>query len=430
MPIFTDQFLKSATAKDGQRTDYSDDRVHGLILRVTTSALKTFAFRYWSPVLQKKRTVTLGRYPAMKYPQAKKLAEQHRSQLGDGVDPRQAQVMDRRQAQTDDALTFDSLCQLYLDQYAKPNKKSWKNDEGYLKRPRERYGHMPAVAVTDDDIAELLKSIARTAPVSANRTQSVLHKMFEWARQPGRKFVRANPMTGLERQAKEKAKKRVLTDAEIKTLWWGLDRDDLGVERPIRLALKLILVTMVRPGQSAGALVPEFQGLDGDDPLWFIPEERVKKDRPIIVPMNQLAEQVVKEAIEDDDQKILFPSRFSAKAEVSRHSLSQALNDRNKGKTKGIRSILGMDYFTPHDLRRTAATVSRRGGANRDHVKKMLDHMEGDVTSIYDQYDMLPEKRLVAQTLGKELTRIIGEKNDSQTDRRPDAAAARDARDG
>ncbi|WP_316196531.1 tyrosine-type recombinase/integrase [Bradyrhizobium sp. SZCCHNS3053] len=432
MPKLTDKLITGLKCPQGKdQVDVSDEACPGLKVRVFQSGAKSFAFTYWSPLLSRAVRISLGRYPDISLSLAREKAAEQRKKIGEDKDPRSEQRRERRAAARAEDLSFEALCDAYLEEYAKPNKASWKNDEGYLKRPKVALGHMPAHTVTDDDIADILDEIAENAPVSANRTQSVIHKMFEWARQPGRKYVPSNPITGMSRRGgTEKPKNRVLSDKEIKTLWWGLDREDLGVERSIRLALKLILVTMVRPGQSAGALVPEFQGLDCDDPLWFIPEERVKKDRPVIVPLNPLAEHIVKEAIKDDKQMVLFPSRFSEKAEVSRHSLSQALNDRNDGRVKGIRSILGIDHFTPHDLRRTAATVSRRGGANRDHVKKMLDHMEGDVTSIYDQYDMLPEKRLVAQILGKELKRIIGEKNDTHADHRPVAAVAGDARNG
>ena len=96
---------------------------------------------------------------------------------------------------------------------------------GYLKKPRLHWGHLPASSITPDDAADLLDMIAETAPVGANRTQSILHTMFKWARQPGtkgRKLVIHNPISDLEqRGGKEKRRERVLTDAEIKTLWWG-----------------------------------------------------------------------------------------------------------------------------------------------------------------------------------------------------------------
>ena len=66
-----------------------------------------------------------------------------------------------------------------------------------------------------------------------------------------------------------------------------------------------------------------------------------------------------------------------------------------------------MAHFTAQDLRRTAATIARRAGAPRPDVKALLDHLQGDVTDVYDKYDMLPEKRRVVDILAAELRRII-----------------------
>ena len=72
--------------------------------------------------------------------------------------------------------------------------------------------------------------------------------------------------------------------------------------------------------------------------------------------------------------------------------------------------FLGIAHFTPHDLRRTAATISRRAGAPRDGVDALLNHTKDDVTAIYDRYDMLAEKRQVSEILEREIKKIIGTK--------------------
>src|SRR5260370_41193498 len=115
------------------------------------------------------------------------------------------------------------------------NKSSGKNDVGYLKKPRLHWGHLPANSMTPDDAADLLDMIAETAPVGANRTQSILHTMLKWARQPGtkgRKLVTHNPISDLEqRGGKEKKGERVITSAERQTVGWGSRRGELPADR-------------------------------------------------------------------------------------------------------------------------------------------------------------------------------------------------------
>jgi hypothetical protein len=40
----------------------------------------------------------------------------------------------------------------------------------------------------------------------------------------------------------------------------------------------------------------------------------------------------------------------------------------------------------------------------------LLDHVNCDVTDVYDKYDMLKEKRQVVDVLASELRRIIGDR--------------------
>lgn len=44
----------------------------------------------------------------------------------------------------------------------------------------------------------------------------------------------------------------------------------------IKLAMRLLALTSVRPGELVGAAWDEFEGLDGEAPLWRIPKERMK----------------------------------------------------------------------------------------------------------------------------------------------------------
>jgi integrase len=403
--VFTDTMIRGARAPASGRLELTDASCKGLTLRVTEGGVKTFAYVYWSKVQGKKQIITIGRYPDIKLATARARADKMRAEVQAGRDPEPEKIEQRRVA----GVTFDKIAAEYIEQYAKPNKSSWKNDEGYLKRPRAKWGARPAASITDDDVAALLENIARTAPVSANRTQSVLHTLFVWAKQAPRKYVKVNPVADMPRKARETAKDRVLSDAEVKTLWHGLDRPDLPAERSIALALKLILATMTRPGMVTEMTVAELHNINSDQPEWHLPADRMKTRKPFICPLSGLAVQIIREALVEDGQEAVFASRFNGREAVSRHALSQALVGKvGNGARPGIIRFLGMASFTPHDLRRTASTVARRAGVPRENVRAQLAHTASDVTAVYDQYDMLPEKRACIETLEQELRRITG----------------------
>ncbi len=49
--------------------------------------------------------------------------------------------------------------------------------------------------------------------------------------------------------------------------------------------------------------------------------------------------------------------------------------------------------FTPHDLRRTAASYMTSIGISRLVVAKLLNHVERDVTAVYDRHSYDSDKR-------------------------------------
>jgi len=58
------------------------------------------------------------------------------------------------------------------------------------------------------------------------------------------------------------------------------------------------------------------------------------------------------------------------------------------------------EWFTPHDLRRTAATKMTEAGINRLAISKVLNHAESGVTAVYDRHSYDKEKRQALETWG------------------------------
>jgi integrase len=392
----TDSLIKSAKTRT-KRLQITDARCQGLELRVTPAGAKSFAFKYRSKRDSKVIRLTLGSYPDLPLAKARSIVEDHRRSIAAGSDPRDRKHADVTKAKAH-GTTFDEVAELYLEQYAKPNKASWRDDESMLRRPRARWGKLPVRAITDDHVATLLDEIAAEAPVSANRTQSILHTLFRWAKEPGRKYITINPLADMKRRTKEKPKERVLTDDEIRKVWHALDAGKIN--RSIALTMKTILLTAARPGMVAGMLAEELHDLDGKSPEWHLPAHRMKNGRPFILPLSPQAVAIIKDARPGPDEPVIFPSPYHHRASLTRSSLSRA--------AVALVTHLGMEKWTPHDLRRTAATLARRHGVPRDHVRALLAHTESDVTAVYDRFDMLPEKRDAAVKLAAAVASITG----------------------
>lgn len=389
--ILTEQAIKGLSVPEGARVELSDTRCPGLRLRASTKS-RAWYFVGQAAGSSRVARVRLGRWPAMSLAVARRRADETRASLADGA-------LQVRSAANE--ITFQALADRYVEQ-AKRRKSSWKQDEAFLKRATTTLGERRANSLTRSDFAELLHEVAATAPVSANRMQTVLRTMMGHAVDDG--LLLANPLAGARKiGGREKAKDRVLSDQELKVLWAALDDEEAPAALTIRMALRTILLTCARPGEVAGMRRAELSDLDGKAPAWLLPGERTKNGRAHLLPLSGLAVDMIKIAMQATDAigagDFVFCSRYESAEPIARHSLSQA--------TRRLCAHYKLAAFTPHDLRRTGATLARAEGAPRDAVQALLNHLPDDVTAVYDRYAMQAEKRDAAERLAQRLLRIV-----------------------
>lgn len=367
---FTDLLLKSLKAKSEAalkaktkalkaggkspevgRIEVGDTDCRGLSVRVAPTAVMTWTYAYKHA--GRMRRITLGEYPAIGLGAARETADEMRKQRRAGTDP-SAQRDRERAAQASADIAFDALCDLYIKHTQARGKQSWKADEGLLKRPKAAFGKRAASAVTKPELIELLVGVARTSKTSANRMQTVLHTMLKWAAERG--SVPINLLAGVGRVGgKETEKERVLTLAELKTFLPLLDA--LSVPDNVRRALRVILLTAQRPGEVAGMMRSELHDLDGPAPHWIIPTAKTKnKLAEHTVPLSPTALRLIIEALNvpqgetngANDQPV-FADNLKGVSTLARYSLNEAV--------RRIVTDNKVLAFTPHDLRRTAATI-------------------------------------------------------------------------
>jgi integrase len=126
--------------------------------------------------------------------------------------------------------------------------------------------------------------------------------------------------------------------------------------------------------------------------------------------------EIAKEAMGNHDW--MFMGRFEDEP-LNRRAMPAAL--RGKLKRSGEKRIelcaqLGMRPFTPHDLRRTAASLMGKLNVPRSIISLCLDHTisrdeHGEIAAVtaehYDQDPRIEEKREALQLLADEIRRII-----------------------
>ncbi len=86
----TDRFCATSKPLSGGRTDFFDETVSGLALRVADTGHKTWSYHFTSPRDGKRARLTIGVYPATSLAGARGRAIEARGQVDLGQDPRLA----------------------------------------------------------------------------------------------------------------------------------------------------------------------------------------------------------------------------------------------------------------------------------------------------------------------------------------------------
>src|SRR5690606_23343615 len=139
--------------------------------------------------------------------------------------------------------------------------------------------------------------------------------------------------------------------------------------------------------------------------VWAIPPERSKNGREHTVPLSDLALAIMEQQRADvrrlADRKrravsdFLFPGP-GGEAPVTAAAVAKAIK-RQEISNRGNTTILGIDNWTAHDLRRTAATHMEEIGISPFIIAHLLNHIsitKSSITSrVYARYDYGKEKR-------------------------------------
>jgi integrase len=222
-------------------------------------------------------------------------------------------------------------------------------------------------------------------------------------------YLENSPVFGVDRPAPKTDRDRSLSEGEIRKLWQALDQEVVQMSDEIRRALKLILVTAQRPGEVIGLHRSEIDGQ-----WWTIPANRSKNGRPHRVFLTELAIELI-----GTTDGYIFPSP-TGKGHIDVNAVALTLRRNIKGvgdgkKRKRPKAIpkepapnrIGIEFFRPHDLRRTAVTGMAALRIPWEVRERVVNHTLGRLEKIYNQHDYDDEKRLALQKWTNKLKAVI-----------------------
>ena len=212
-------------------------------------------------------------------------------------------------------------------------------------------------------------------------------------------YIALNPTTDTDTDYEYIPTTRVLSEDEIRTLWFNLA--NTSISKSIQLAFKLLLTTAQRRSEIVKA---RWDWVDLEQKILTVPNSNVKNRKgDNIVPLSDLALEILDDIKElSGDSAFLVPSS----QHPNEHTAPQTVTNQLRANITN----LGFDLdsrFTPHDLRRTVATMLSSEEVERDNIKVVLNHSFSDATEIYINNAYVNQKRRYLDLWATKLRQIL-----------------------
>lgn len=359
----------------GERVEFRDSLVTGLVLRVTHLGSKTWCLVY-RRFDGKQQRMNLGHYPIVSLQQARTLAKDALFELAQGNDPaqmREKKIEEKIRAQND-LLTLEELSKSFIERHCKPNTRRWKATEQVFRNHiNPEIGKLSAKDITRKDVNRLLDKLKETKrPHAANHTLIALRKMFNWAIE--RDELLYNPCIGVRKPVPTKERERVLMKDEIIEFWRTCEK----VQYPYGPLCQLLLLTGQRRSEIANL---KWDEIDFEGKVIRLGPEKTKAKRGHEIPLSDFAISIF-QSIPHHTGPFVFTSTGG----------KRPVNGFGKVKTDFEKHFKSSNWRF-HDLRRTAATGMAEMGVPPTTISRVLNHAEGGVTKIYNRHSYLSEKR-------------------------------------
>ena len=367
-----------------------DDEVPGFGIRLREGGGRSFVFQY--KIGTQQRRIALGAVSAVDIGKARETAKDLYARVRLGQDP----AGDKADAKIKMAETFEAVGRRFLEhQRTRLRPRSYPDVERHLLAHAKVLHSLPLAKVERRDIATVIAAVAENSgATTGNRVRTSLSTFFSWAMMHG--LVESNPVIGTMRN-RERSRERVIEPSELRVIWTSLADDHFGA------IIKLLALTGQRAGEIAALRWSEVR-----DNVIVLPSDRTKNHRAHVVPFSRAARAIIEAQ----------PRRTNADGRprdlifgLAEGPFSGWSNSKEKLDTR-ITEATGkpLPHWTPHDLRRTAATGMAELGIQPHVIEAVLNHISGHragVAGIYNRASYEREKRTALDLWAEHLMAIV-----------------------
>ena len=416
MGALTDRAIKTAKVMDKSSVYLSDGG--GLYLRVLKSGSKVWVYRM-KDASGKTRWVDIGTYPNLPLTDARIEAARLKSKRRQGINPIEEKKEEEASKAKAKSLKAARLSVQALFERWERQELTKRKDKGaearrsFNKDVLHILGDIPATDVNRAMVAAVLDAVvARDAGVVANHLLGDLRQMFGFGIARG--LVENDPTSHLKKAdfgGKKVERDRVLSESEIKELFIKLT--SANIHNKSKLAIWIMLSTCCRVGELSKA---RWVDVDFQRNEWRIPAEHSKNARTLIIRLSVFAHDQFKTLYGFTGETAWCYPNSKGDSHVSLKSISKQIHDRQR--TVGVKGrgkpsdalILSSGLWTPHDLRRTGATMMGSLGIRPDVIEKCLNHIEQNrVQRTYQRQKLEAEQTEAWRLLGERLVLLTAD---------------------
>ena len=392
----------------------------------------TVQFEYKYRAGSNYRTAKVERWPDRSLAEIRAMHRAMKSGLSNGIDPIDARRAEKLETELDCAqrierqkkeierLAVEAATQRTfsdaIDQWKKLELSRRKDGGNETIRALDkditpRLGEVALVDVKRAMLVDILDGVVeRGARVMANHLFGDLRQFFNFA--IAREWIDAHPLSGLSKEkigGRQKERDRYLSEDEIIELQQRLP--DANLLQTTELAIWIMLSTCCRVGELSQA---QWQDVNLANREWLIPAGNSKNAKDHRVYLSDFAKdrfQALK--VITGASGWCIPSRDD-KNHIGLKSIAKQVKDRvrneplsNRTKATGALLLSG-GAWTPHDLRRTGATMMGELGVMGEVIERCLNHVEQNkLRRIYQRHELKHEQHQAWKRLGDRIGLLL-----------------------
>jgi len=361
--LMTDLTLKGFCKRPPEKqTDVADPACPGLSARITPTGRITWSLRLrvtgeggrsergHRPKGQQYR-LTLGAYPSIGIKQARALASDYVRQAEAGAHP--VRALERKAKARHE--TLELLAQSFIDDFARPNLRSWPNAQSAFRRHLvPAWGRLPVDSIDERDAARLINEIAKgypdpetnklvPLPGAAAEVRKWGRRLFSWAIQNG--LAHENPFEQTKTPVRLKPRQRFLDIHEARAVWKAASERDY----PWRELIQMLMLTGCRLREIGHA---RWSWINLPEMRISIPADAYKTGRPYLVALPEAAIEVLKSLPRWNEGIFLFST--SGGIQPIWGIPRKVVNELHENAEHILKRKI--EHFVIHDLRRTVRT--------------------------------------------------------------------------